>query len=341
MLTDVFVNRYEDTRIWTSFGDREKRFMVQAAKIITEQVFPYYVNGNEDKSAKKTLQSLHDKIAMEIGIDPLSPLYIGTYRYPIVDVVKNFFTEDFEPTLDADVFIKRRVSFVELAFREYEDQKNGENADLARRITAVQGDEQLPQLARTLRLPIFTEDYIRDQNSARNDSFNQNTTELNERFRQARFPLSYRNGFIQFSEDSVISAIIEKPFWSIVSDPKWKNVEHDLLEAIDRRDNKRKDAALSAAKALESAIKIISDEKGWTTKKEKGAASYIDNLVSEKNGRFIDVWESNMLKSFFSEIRNNLGHGPGAAPMLELNEQQNSWAIQTCMSWINSLIART
>lgn len=48
-----------------------------------------------------------------------------------------------------------------------------------------------------------------------------------------------------------------------------------------------------------------------------------------------------MLKTFFSEVRNKLGHGPGAAPMLELSEQQNSWAIQSCMSWIKSLIART
>lgn len=340
MLTDVFVTRYEDTPIWTSFGDRERRFMVQAAKIITEQVFPYYINGDLNHSAKETLQAIHDKIAMEIGIDPLSPLYLGTYRYQIVDVVKNFFTRDFEPGLDVDIFIKRRVSFVELAMREYENQLELAHSEFERRVAASRGDGNLYNLARALHIPEATEEFMRQQYDAQSKTLSQNIAEINERFRQARFPLLYRNGFVQFSEDAVIAGTIEEPFWSLISDPKWKNVEHDLLEAIDRRDNKRKDAALSAAKALESTIKIISDEKGWTTCNEKGAAGYIDNLVSAKNGRFIDVWEATLLKSFFSEVRNKLGHGSGTAPMLELSKQQDSWAIQTCMSWISSLITR-
>lgn len=41
----------------------------------------------------------------------------------------------------------------------------------------------------------------------------------------------------------------------------------DVTEAIDRRDTGRRDPSFSAAKALESTIKIVSDEKGWTTQK--------------------------------------------------------------------------
>jgi hypothetical protein len=133
---------------------------------------------------------------------------------------------------------------------------------------------------------------------------------------------------------------IERPFWALVSNERWKNVERDLLEAIDLRDNGGRDPALYAAKGLESTIKIISGEKGWSRGKESGAAAYIDNLMSEKNGRFIEVWEGEALKAFFAKVRNPLGHGPGNEPMPELTSQQNDWAIETAMSWIKSLIRR-
>jgi len=55
------------------------------------------------------------------------------------------------------------------------------------------------------------------------------------------------------------------------------NVETDIKEAIDRRDTNGRDAPFYAMRALESALKIISDEKGWTTGREKGASNYIDN----------------------------------------------------------------
>ena len=113
-----------------------------------------------------------------------------------------------------------------------------------------------------------------------------------------------------------------------------------MKEAFDRRDGRDRDPALYAAKALESTIKIISDDKGWTHGGEKGAHSYIDNLGSEKNGRFVTPWERDALKAFFTFVRNPLGHGPGNEPMPELSAQQTDWAIETCMSWIKTLIGR-
>jgi hypothetical protein len=55
-------------------------------------------------------------------------------------------------------------------------------------------------------------------------------------------------------------------------------VDHDIKEAIDLRDTHGRDPAFYAARALESTIKIISDEKGLSTAKERGAHNYIDNL---------------------------------------------------------------
>lgn len=55
-------------------------------------------------------------------------------------------------------------------------------------------------------------------------------------------------------------------------------MDHDIKEAIDLRDTHGRDPAFYAARALESTIKIISDEKGLSTAKERGAHNYIDNL---------------------------------------------------------------
>jgi hypothetical protein len=137
--------------------------------------------------------------------------------------------------------------------------------------------------------------------------------------------------------DEKVTQQIESPFWGLVSDPKWKNVDHDMKEAIDLRDTDGRDPALYGAKALESAVKIISDDRKLSSGKERGAANYIDNL---KRGDIIEEWEAENLKTFFSKVRNPLGHGPGPGTIPRLNKQQTDWAIETCMTWIKSLIRR-
>ena len=84
----------------------------------------------------------------------------------------------------------------------------------------------------------------------------------------------------------------------------------------------------------------ISDDKRWTHGGEKGAHNYIENLGAKKNGQFITQWEADALKSYFTFVRNPLGHGPGNEPMPEFTTQQTNWAIETCMSWIKTLIGR-
>ena len=182
--------------------------------------------------------------------------------------------------------------------------------------------------------------WIEDQNKEFNAKFQASVDELNERFRQADYKLNYHNGFIQIVGDEKVEKQVETPFWALVADPKWRNVDIDMKEAIDRRDAAGRDPAWYSARALESTIKIISDEKGWTRGDEKGAHGYIDNIGSKKNGNFIDKWERNSLKQFFSDVRAVFGHGPGSAPMPERTAQQTDWAIEFCMSWVKSLIQR-
>jgi hypothetical protein len=113
-----------------------------------------------------------------------------------------------------------------------------------------------------------------------------------------------------------------------------------MKEAVDRRDARDRDPAWYAARALESTIKIISEQKGWTHGGEKGAHNYIENLHSKKNGRFINDWEEKALKDFFTSVRNPFGHGPGSAEMPELSPIETDWALETCMSWVKALIGR-
>ena len=129
-------------------------------------------------------------------------------------------------------------------------------------------------------------------------------------------------------------------FWHVLKDPKWKNVESDMREAIGRKDTGARDPALYAMKALESTIKIISDQKGWTHGGERGASNYIDNLAGKKHGGFIDTWEAEALKKMFNDVRNAHAHGSGSQPPPNLHPQQTTFVIECCMAWIKSLINR-
>jgi hypothetical protein len=173
-----------------------------------------------------------------------------------------------------------------------------------------------------------------------NAAFRQSVEELNERLRRAGTKLNYHNGFIQIASDELVEGQVEKPFWALVADPIWKNVDIDMKEAVDLRDSQGRDPAWYAARALESTIKIISDQKGWTHGGEKGAHNYIDNLHAKKNGSFINDWETKALKDFFTSVRNPFGHGAGSAEMPELSPTQTELAIETCMSWCKALIER-
>ena len=222
----------------------------------------------------------------------------------------------------ADRFIKERLSLIEIGFR-----KVGEDV--------AASNESLPK---TLESAATFRKFLLDSNKVANDVFQKAIDELNERFKQAGCNLNYHNGFIQRSDDSLTSKEIETPFWTVVSDPKWKNVDLDMIEALDRRDSGSRDPAFFASRALESAIKIISAERGLTTGKERGAANFIDNLKRES---IINEWESDLIKAYFSKVRNPMGHGAGSEEMPSLTSHQTDWAIEACMSWTKSLIRRT
>lgn len=356
MLTDIFARRYENRPLFTTVGPREQALFVQAYRIINEQVFPYYGYDKKiDEKAKAIWTSIHDRLTMELGLQELSARhysYQGEWMgkphrysgwYEMNSVCETWITKTFTDDLDADVFVKRRLSFIELAFRERERQITLINSQLAFELQKA----AMQDLARTrsggMRIPGLPQsnvERVQRGNDYVNATFKAYVTELNERLKQAGMPLNYHNGYIQITTDSLTQTQIEQPFWELVQSAKWANVSTDLATAIDLRDSGGRDPAFYAGKALESTIKIISSEKGWTTGLEKGASDFLNHLESKNNGSFISQWERKLLQAFFSNVRNDYGHGPGSDPMPTMTDPQTDQTIEFCMSWIKSLIKR-
>jgi hypothetical protein len=344
MLTDIFARRYKHPHMWETFSEEPRRLLVQGSQLLND-VCPYYVDGKENEHGKTFWTRIHDLLARELGLKELSPQQWGYYdkqnqwwggQYTTVQMCEKWMLEPFNGRVSADSFIKERLSLVEIGFRQHENFVAGLNARLAQNISAAELFDQRGQ-RKGLLVPGKTADAVRATNANVNAKFQMAVNELNTRFRQADCQLNYHNGFIQISEDQTVTQAIETPFWKLVAEPKWHNVDHDMKEAIDLRDTGGRDPAFYAARSLESTIKIMSDEKRLTTGKEKGAHNCIDNLMGAK---LIEVWEMEALKHFFSKVRNPIGHGPGAAPMPSLTDHQTNWAIENSMIWIKSLIRR-
>jgi hypothetical protein len=343
MLTDIFARRYEQSRMWDTFSEEPRRLLVQGCQLLND-VCPYYVDGKE--SGKEFWTRRHDLLARELGLKELSPRYWGFHNkqdqwqsgpYTTAQMCETWMLQAFDGKISADRFIKERLSLVEIGFRQHENFLAGWNAKLADSIAIAEMFDQTLDQRGGLRVPGKSADGVRLENVNAKAKFQNAVNELNARFRQANCRLHYHNGFIQISEDQTVAQEIETPFWKLVAQPKWHNVDHDMKEAIDLRDTGGRDPARYAAHSLESTIKIISDEKQLTKGNEKGAHNCIDNLMSAK---LIEVWEMQALKHFFTNVRNPIGHGPGTAPMPSLTDHQTNWAIENSMIWIKSLIRR-
>jgi len=351
MLTDIFAFRYLDQPIWSQYTEIEQRLLNQAFGIVKDAL-PYYTwEGKENEENKVKWKVLHDRLARELGVNELSTRYYAYTQknalgqelpvsgwFSLDHVCNQFVNAKYTGQCDADRFIKERISFVELALRLRGEEVAVANSELGAALAKAAMRDATPRSG--LRLPGSAVDGVKAWNATLNSVFEGQVAELNERLRRAKAPLTYHNGFIQFAMDQRIEKHIAKPFWDLVSAPLWKNVDIDMKEALDRRDSNDKDPAIFAAKALESAIKIVSDTKGWTRGTENGAAQYVDNLMSKANGSYLAVWEGEMLKDYFRKVRNSVGHGPGSEPMPELTLPQTDWAIEMAMSWVRTLVRR-
>jgi hypothetical protein len=331
MLTDVFFVRYETIPLFKTFSEREKKLLFQCFTLV-EDVRPFW--GSVEHSLKRDRafwETVHKRLSNEIGVRWLSnpgpdPI-IGNWQYRVdsartrewIEICRKWMLEIPGENDDIDRFIKERISLVEIGLRE---------------ILASSEFSAMSPRSEALVKALLAESKKKEKSD--HDAA---SAELNVRLRIANVPLSYHNGYLQVTADEVIAREVEQPFWSIVSDPIWVNVDLDMKEALDQRDSGGKDPAFYAGKALESTIKIISGLLKVTHGNEKGAHGYIDN-IAKSSVRFIEKWEAEFLKHYFTNVRNPLGHGPGLEPMPSLTFEQSSLAIEIAMSWIRMLAER-
>ncbi|MCE1450384.1 hypothetical protein LWU64_12780 [Enterobacter hormaechei] len=342
MLTDVFSYRYSKFPIWHEYSTNEQRLLTQLMGICKEALPTFTSKGGKSETFDDCWKSVHNKVSRELGVPHLFNRYYSyisngfpvngfhTWEY----ACEKFVTAPFDGSQPVDSFLKERINVIELAMRTRYEQiikMNTSQYSMTQSLLPLTKGVTVPGSYQK-GLSAFQQEIIKQ--------YADNVSEMNERFRRAGVPLTLHNGFIQISKDEMTENNIAKPFWALLSDPQWKNVDTDMKEALDRRDSKDKDPAIFASKALESTIKIISDVKGWSRGNEKGASNYIDNLNSKANGKFIEPWEAELLKGYFINIRNQISHGPGSKPMPTMTDEQTDWAIESAMSWIKALIAR-
>lgn len=348
MLTDIFAERYSSVPIWRDYGEPERKLLFQMSALAKE-FFPIRNEKNvvsDDNRAK--WKDLHDRLARELGLtwlfnpgpNPyLSPFSFSPFQSGDYDsICEHFLTAMPEPGHGSlDAFIKKRVSLIELVMRLRHDEIARLNSAFPQALLVAQlQDAKVAQY----RKDKAGERSVREFNARMNARFAEQVNELNERLHRAGAPLAYHNGIIQISTDALVERQVAKPFWDLLTHPRWVNVDIDMKEALDQRDARTKDPAFHANRALESTVKIISDEKGWSTGHEKGASNYVDNLISQKKGSFVSNWEGLMIKDYFMNVRNVLGHGPGTKTMVVLTPTQTDWAIETAMIWIRLLVRR-
>jgi hypothetical protein len=323
MLADIFLKRYPEPLVYGHDGLPASLASLLGTLTHVALTDLQRAELADDHGWRKA----HDQLARELGIPGLA------HDHDYFSRCARYLTTRYELWNDShrspDFYFKTRLSLIELLFRSASDRVTALEAADKKTGGLLSWNKGHKPTKRAKSLP-----------SAWRIAFDACVAEMNSRFVEAKIPLHYHAGVIQLVEDTLSTQQISEPFWEAIRPERWQNVSTDMKEAIDRRDSNDRDAALYAMKALESAIKIVSDEKGWTRGKENGAAGFIDNLVSEKNGRFIDVWESKMLKDLFGQVRNPHGHGPGSAPMPELLPAQQTWVIESAMSWIKSLLHR-
>lgn len=173
--------------------EKIRRMLVQGHRIISQQICPYWVDGNATKASKAFWQELHDRLSMEIGVVSLSPL-VYSYQYPfngktftktdlwtINKVCENWFMAPLPVKVDANRHVKERLSFIEICFRMRENELRQINTDLEKNIVVAR-NRQSP---RGIRLPGDIGEGMRAVNEGRNAAFRSAVEELNTRFRQA------------------------------------------------------------------------------------------------------------------------------------------------------------
>ncbi len=320
-ITDVFHRRYTKNLVRGRQVPQSYRdFFNQVAHLLLHDV------QNRIQESEVLFQIVQKKLARELSIGLLANTASA------FDACLSYLVQEHQPRQgqSADMFVKTRLSLIELTLAELELL-----LDRAEQPPVSADDE--PGFSAMFASSASPFAFVWSDNAS---PLRAAIREVNERFQLHDLPYHYHHGVIQEASDDLSMATVQSPFWTITAHQRWASVDREMKEALDSRDQGKPNASFHALKALESALKILSDDLGLTQGGERGAANYIDNLGSKRGKQYIASWESEQLKLLFKEVRNPQGHGSGSAPPLALSSTQAEFIIESAMSWIKSLITR-
>ena len=320
MITDIFARRYHGI-FWFEQAAAEhlQPLFMQAAHLL----FTDLQQALEPDDA--FYKAVHDRLARELGL-PVLPVQGDNYYRRCAAYLAQPYDLWNDHHGNPDTFVKRRFSMLELLFAAFEAlaDRRSERPPANRGIFSRSGERKDQE----------------PQGPGARQAVGRAISELNQRLHQSRTGLAYHNGMLQRATDTLAEERVAAPFWEVAASRGWDTVDRDMKEACDRADRLEPEASNHAMRALESAIKLVSDKASASMGNERGAANYIDNLLSERSGRLIKRWEGDALKALFRDVRNPMSHGGGAVAPDPLTPAQTTWVIETCMSWIKSLASR-
>jgi hypothetical protein len=197
MLTDVFFRRYADTALFESYTDNHRRFLGQAAQLLVDEVLRRNEKAHKDEKADPATIALgfvHSVMCRELGIQYLTPArYNRTWKAPngnditqsfewsVANQTTNYLMFAYDDSRDADSFLKRRMSFIELALQRRAKQLVDRRAALEAAFVRKDASVQLVNSLTSNTFQIKETKNLDDADAA----FSAQVLELNERFRQA------------------------------------------------------------------------------------------------------------------------------------------------------------
>ena len=131
--------------MWQTFDESSRRLIVQTFQLL-QQISPYYgTDGKETMEGKAVWTQLHTLLARELGVNELSPIdwgywtqgYYHNGKHPIIKVCETWMLRTFDGST-ADLFLKERLSLVELGFRNRGAMVAYQNSQLPQQIVQAQ-----------------------------------------------------------------------------------------------------------------------------------------------------------------------------------------------------------
>lgn len=255
-------------------------------------------SGGMVKSISKTISR---EMGMIILFQPKG-IYADDYVSGLIDWMQ--IPSDKMSNEEVDIFIKLRLSFIELFFRKLE--KFIEDVI-----------SQLPD-------SISCKDHAK--------AIEEWMFEVNSRFRDRNIPFQYHDGILHPSNDELISETIEEPFWEAVLGLGWTQTVQHMKEAVDQQISNPSFSASQAQLALESVLKEFFGGDGGNIPPKTS------NLCKK---RIISKHEKFMIDEFFKKVRHPSSHSKNASDSgspVTRSHSEASWIIGFSMYTIKRII---